>query len=102
MHMCGHACVCIRACVCVCTCVGKHVCVCVCVCIHMLALTCMHDFCVCVVSFPGVQKCGEEEEELRKELEEYRRDLNGKVLWSGVFQQFIYICVIVKCRVYYS
>ena len=50
----------------------------------MLAPMCMHDFCVCVVSFPVVQKCGEEEE-LRKELEEWRSRLNGKVMWSVVF-----------------
>ena len=67
--------------------VWAYMCACMraCVCMHMLAPMCMHDFCVCVVSFPGVQKCGEEEEELRKELEEWRSDLNGKVMWSVVF-----------------
>ena len=79
--------------VCVCTYVWAyiHVCVRACVCMHMLTPMCMHDFCACVLSFPAVQKCGEE-----------GKKLEGKVMWSVVFQQFIYICVIVKCRVYYS
>ena len=71
---------------------GMHVCMRACVCMHMLTSMCMHDFCACVLYFPAVQKCGEEGEELRKELE-------GKVMWSVVFQPSIYICVIVKCRV---
>ena len=84
----GHACVCVRACMCVC------VCVCVCTCLHQCA--CMIS--VCVVSFRGVQKCGEEGEEVRKELEGCR----GMVMWSCSCISTIniqYICVIVKCRV---
>ena len=48
---------------------------------------------ICVVSFPGVHKCGEEEEELRKELEEWRSDLNGKVMWSVcILIIYIHMC----------
>ena len=91
MHVCVYVCVCVCVCMCLCVCVRVCIYVCVCVCVCMCVRTCLHQRAcmisvyICVVSFPGVQKCGEEEEELRKELEEWRSDLNGKVMWSVVF-----------------
>ena len=89
-------CVCTYGWTCMCMCTCMHVCVCVCVCTCLHQCACMIS--VCVVSFRGVQKCGEEGEEVRKELEGWR----GKVMWSCSCISTIniqYICVIVKCRV---